>query len=313
MGPKGVNAFNQLTHSILNTNLEIKTSSQLLDKMAITFKNTIRYGISSSIFNNLTNAISKAYDYSKNLDQSLNDIRIVTGQSSEQMEKFAIQANKAAQSLGATTLDYTKGALIYYQQGLNDQEVKERTEVTLKMANVLGTSAKEVSNYMTAIWNNFDDGSESLEHYADVITALGAATASSSEEIATGLEKFSAISKTVGLSYEYATSALATVVAQTRQSADSVGTAFKTLFARIQDLEQGNTLEDGTTLGKYAEALEKVGINIKDQQGNLKDMDNILNEMGAKWQTLSKDQQVALAQNVAGIRQYSQLMALMNN
>ena len=37
---------------------------------------------------------------------------------------------------------------------------------------------------MTAIWNNFDDGSKSLEHFGDVITALGASTASSSAEIA---------------------------------------------------------------------------------------------------------------------------------
>jgi hypothetical protein len=69
---------------------------------------------------------------------------------------------------------------------------------------------------MTAIWNNFDDGSKSLEYYGDVVTALGAATASSSAEIAQGLEKFAAVAETVGLSYEYATAALATVTAQTR-------------------------------------------------------------------------------------------------
>jgi len=40
---------------------------------------------------------------------------------------------------------------------------------------------------MTAIWNNFDDGTASLEHYADVITALGAKTAASSAEIAQGM------------------------------------------------------------------------------------------------------------------------------
>jgi hypothetical protein len=39
------------------------------------------------------------------------------------------------------------------------------------------------------------------------------------------------------------------------------------LFARIQDLDLGKTLEDGTTLGSYSEALNKVGINIKDQSG----------------------------------------------
>jgi hypothetical protein len=69
---------------------------------------------------------------------------------------------------------------------------------------------------MTAIWNNFYDGSKSLEYYADVITALGAATASSSKEIAEGLEKFIAVAETAGLSYEYATAALATVTAETR-------------------------------------------------------------------------------------------------
>jgi len=127
--------------------------------------------------------------------------------------------------------------------------VKERTDATIKMANVTGESAATVSQWMTAIWNNFDDGTESLEHYADVMTALGAATASSSREIAEGIEKFAAIGDTVGLSYENAAAALATVTATTRQSADVVGTAFKTMFARIQDLELGETLEDGTTLG----------------------------------------------------------------
>ena len=68
------------------------------------------------------------------------------------------------------------------------------------------------------------------------MTALGAATASSTDEIAQGLQKFAAISDTVGLSYEYAASALATVAATSRESADVVGNSFKTLFSRIQGL-----------------------------------------------------------------------------
>jgi TP901 family phage tail tape measure protein len=84
------------------------------------------------------------------------------------------------------------------------------------------------------------------------MTALGAATASSTDEISNGLNKFASVADTVGLSYEYAASALATVTSTTRESADVVGTAFKTLFARIQDLELGKTLDDGTTIGKYA-------------------------------------------------------------
>ena len=309
----GPQAFQGLSTSLLTTNLQMKQSNKLLNDMAISFKNTVKWGISSSIWNNMTTSLGKAWDYTKRLDSSLNDIRVVSYQTADQMERFAQYANRAAKDLGTSTLDYTKAALIYYQQGLDGDAVTERTNATLKLANTTGEVASQVSDYMTAIWNNFEDGSHTIEYYADVLAKLGAETASSSDEIAAGLEKFASVAETVGLSYEYATSALTTITAATRQSADVVGTALKTLFSRIQDLELGNTLEDGTTLGKYSEALEKVGINIKTQSGDLKDMDDILDEMGAKWSTLNKDQQVALAQAVAGVRQYNQLMALMNN
>jgi TP901 family phage tail tape measure protein len=228
-------------------------------------------------------AVQSAYGYAQDLNESLNNIRIVTGYNTDQMAKFAKEANKAAKALSATTTEYTNASLIYYQQGLNTQEVKERTDVTIKMANVSRQSAEVVSDQMTAVWNNFDNGSKSLEYYADVMTALGAATASSSDEIAQGLEKFAAIADTVGLSYEYATSALATVTAETRQSADVVGTAFKTIFARMEGLNLGETLEDGTDLNKYSQALATVGVQIKDTNGEMKSMDTILDEMGSRW------------------------------
>lgn len=313
MGQQGIQQFRQLTSTILSVNRNLDKTKTIFDKMKETMRNTINWGISSSIMNSFTGAVKKSYGYVRDLDKSLNNIRVVSNESADSMERFAIEASKSAKFLGSSTLDYTDAALIYYQQGLSGEDVTERTNATLKLANTTGESASQVSDYMTAIWNNFDDGSKSLEYYADVLARLGADTASSSDEIAAGLEKFSSVANTVGLSYEYATSALTTITATTRQSADVVGTALKTLFSRIQDLELGDTLEDGTTLGTYSEALEKVGINIKDQNGELKKMDDILNEMGNKWNTLSNDQQVSLAQSVAGVRQYNQLMALMNN
>ena len=84
-----------------------------------------------------------------------------------------------------------------------------------------------------------------------------------------------------------------------------MGTALKTIFARMEDLKLGNTLDDGTSLGKYSLALEKIGVSIKDANGELKDMDVILEQTGARWSTLSRDEQTALAQSVAGIRQYA--------
>ena len=314
IGPEGQNAFVDLSKAILASQTPLTHSIKLFDKLWDSLKRTAGWQISSLAIHGIQGALSDAYDYAQDLNKSLNNIRIVTGYSADRMADFAKQANKAAKELSSTTLDYTDASLIYYQQGLDDKAVKERTDTTIKMANVTGTTAETVSQQMTAVWENFmKDGQHATEYYADVMAALGATTASSTDEIADGLEKFAAVADTVGLSYEYATSALATITAKTRQSADVVGTALKTLFARIEGLQLGKTLEDGTTLNKYSSALEAVGVNIKDDTGNLKDMDNILSEIGAKWETLSKDQQVALAQTVAGVRQYTQFVALMDN
>lgn len=313
LGPEGAEAFMSLARSISMADAPLFKVRGLLGDLFVTLKNTARWQISSSILHGFMGAVSTAYGYAQDLNESLNNIRIVTGQSSEEMAKFAKEANTAAKALSTTTTKYTDAALIYYQQGLDDEQVKERTDITIKMANVARESAETVSDQMTAVWNNFYDGSQSLEHYADAMVRLGADTASSTDEIAGGLEKFAAVANTIGLSFDNAAAALATITATTRQSEDVVGTSLRTIFARIQGLKLGETLEDGTTLNQYSQALEKVGINIKDSNGELKDMDNIIEEMGNKWQSIDKDQQVALAQQVAGVRQYTQLIALMDN
>lgn len=299
-GSGGAQAFVQLSTAISQANVESSKLNLLSNKFFKQLKRTAEFQISNTVYQMAINGLKNGYEYAQELNKSLNDIRIVSGQSAQQMADFAKQANKAAQALSSNTTAYTNAALIYYQQGLSDEQVVDRTNVTIKMANVTGDTAQTVSDQMTAIWNNFYDGSQSLEYYADVLTALGAATASSTDEIAEGVEKFAAIGKVTGLSYEYATAALATLVDRTRQSADTVGNSLKTIFSRLQGLSLGETLDDGLDLNKYSKALATVGVQILDVNGQMKDMDVILEDLASRWTTLDQGQKMALAQTVAG-------------
>ena len=312
-GVRGTTAFSDLTEQIIRAEQPLRRTSQLLDSAFRTMANSVKWQLSATAVYGIMDAISGAYQYAVDLDSSLNNIRIVSGQSAEQMAAFAEYANQAAKNLSTTTVDYADAALIYYQQGLAEEQVKERTDLTIQMANVTGDTVQQVSDQLTAVWNNFYDGSYSLEYYIDVMTKLGAATASSSSEIAEGLQDFSAIADMIGLSFDYAATAIATTTSVSRQSANVVGTSFRSIFARIQGLMMGETLEDGVDLNKYSNALAKVGINVLDATGNLRDMNSILDEMGEKWSTLSQTQQTALAQTVAGVWQYNNLVTLMNN
>lgn len=311
-GPAGVAAFNSLSSSVLSTNIQLKQSHTILDKMATTLGNTIKWNAASAAVNGLSRSVEQAWGYVKNLDSSLNDIRIVTGKSADEMADFAKQANDAAKSLGRTTTDYTKAALIYAQQGLSDEQIARRSEITLKTANVTGQSTQAVSEELTAVWNGYKVSAEEAEIYVDRLAAIAATTASDLEELSTGMSKVASAAAAMGVGQEQLAAQLSTIISVTRQAPESVGTALRTVYARISDIKAGID-EDGVTLGNYSGKMAELGFNVLDAAGNLRDMGQVMEEIGGRWQNLTREQQINLAQTMAGQRQYSNLIALFDN
>ena len=96
MGPEGQAAFTTLAQAIVEAEIPMKRTSKLLTDMGTTLKNTIKWQLSSSLIQGFTNSIREAVGFAKDLNRNLNDIRIVSGQTTEQMDKFARTANKTA-------------------------------------------------------------------------------------------------------------------------------------------------------------------------------------------------------------------------
>lgn len=312
-GAAGIQAFNQIPSAVMKTNLQLRESHSLLDRIGSTMTNSIKWGITSRVVNSLANSLQGAWNYTKALDTSLNDIRIVTGKSAEEMEKFAIQANKAAQGLGASTRDYTNAALIYYQQGLDDAESQRRAEITVKTANVTGQTGREASEQLTAIWNGYKVNAEEAELYIDKVAAVAAGTAADLEEMATGMSKVASAANAAGVDIDQLNATLATVISVTREAPETIGSSFKTIYARLGDLKLGGTDEDGVTLGKVSGQLEALGVQILKDNGDMREMGDIVEDIAAKWQTWTRAQQQAAAVAMAGKMQYSRLIALFDN
>lgn len=87
----------------------------------------------------------------------------------------------------------------------------------------------------------------------------------------------------------------------------------KTIYARLGDLQLGDTLEDGTTLGSIGKAMQAVGVDIQDTTGNLRNMGDVIEELMGKWQSLDTAEKQALAIKLAGKYQYNNLLALLEN
>lgn len=310
-GVAGVNTFRNMATSILTANGQMKQSVEWLDKIKTTFSNTLKWSISSSAMNSFTGSIQTAYNYINDLDKSLNNIRIVTKMSSDEMANFAQQATRAAKTLGVATTDYTDAALIYYQQGLTTEQASERARITSQVSNVTGQSTEAVSEQLTSLWNGYQVALEDSELYVDKLAAVAAASASDLEELSTGMSKVASSANAMGVSADQLAATLSTIISVTRQAPESVGTALKTIYARMADIESGE--DDETSLGNYTAEMANLGVNVLNAEGKLRDMGEVIEEVGSKWTKFSREQQLALAQSMAGTRQYNNLIALFDN
>ena len=313
LGSVGQGAFIDLTNAIFTANTQIARTKSFLDKIGETIFNAAKWSVAYGAINNITNGIKSAWNYAVSLDSALNDIRIVTGKSYEDMEKFAVSANKAAKALGTTTKNYTKGALIYYQQGLNEKDVMARAEVTAKAANVTGQTMQEVSEQLTAVWNGYKVTADEAEAYIDRLAAVAASSAADLEELSTAMSKVASSASTMGIDIDQLTAQIATIESVTRQDAASIGTALKTIYARMGDLAVGAEDEFGVALGDVSGKMKQMGIDILDQEGNMRNMGTVIEEVAAKWDTWTSAQQQAAAVALAGKRQYNNLFALFEN
>ena len=312
-GEKGRTAFRNLATEALTAQRQIKQTHNIIQDMANTMANTVKWSIASSAMNSFTGSVQKAYGYVKQLDTSLNNIMIVTNKSSDDMARFAKQANKAAQALGAQTTAYTDAALIYYQQGLNDQEVQARAETTVKAANVTGMSGQDTSEALTAVWNGYRVQAEETELYVDKLAKVAAGTAADLEELSTGMSKVASAANTAGVDIDQLNAILGTVISVTREAPETIGSGFKTIFARMGDLALDGQDEYGVKLGNVSGKLHELGIELLDEQGNMRDMGTVIEEVAAKWETWTRAQKQAAAVAMAGKMQYSRLMSLFEN
>ena len=189
----------------------------------------------------------------------------------------------------------------------------ERTRLVTEVSNVTGQSAATVADEMTAVWNGYKATAQDAELYIDKLANVAAHNATSLAEMANGMSKVAAAANDLGVNFDQLEAQMATIISVTRQAPESVGTALKTIYARIGDLKTDGTDEFGISLGEVSNQLASMGIQILDQEGNIRDIGVVIEEVAQKWNTWTEAQRQAAAIAMAGKRQYNNLIALFSN
>lgn len=174
----------------------------------------------------------------------------------------------------------------------------------------------EAADAMTVAIRGFKLEMSDAQHITDVYSEVAAISASDTQELATAMSKTASSAASVGMSFENTTAMIATMVEATRESATNIGSAMKSIISRMSEMKAGLSQdENGEFLdaSKVETALKSVGVALRDSQGQFRDLDQVIIELGERWSSLDSATKRYLGTIIAGNRQQSRFLALMEN
>ena len=248
------------------------------------------------------------------LDKSLTEQAMVTGLTRQQTYKLLKSYQELAAQTGATTKEVASVATEYMKQGKSIQDALTLTQAAVSAAKIAGISTADSVNYLTTALNGFRLSAEDAMSVSDKFAAVAASSATDYNELAVALSKVASQANLAGMSIDYTTALLAKGLETTREAPETMGTALKTIIARMREMSDfGETLEGDTDVNNVERQLAYVDIALKNTNGELRSTEDVLDELGRKWNTLSTNQQAAIAKALAGTRQQSRLIAMMDD
>ena len=102
------------------------------------------------------------------------------------------------------------------------------------------------------------------------------------EELSVASQKSASVANTVGVDMEQFAGHIAAIEATTREAPENIGNGLKTLYSRFSDIKLGETLEDGVDYGQFSSALKKVGVDVLDASGKMRNVGDIIEDMMVK-------------------------------
>lgn len=327
-------AFDNIQKSAENANAPISKTKNNLDNFGDTATTIVKTAdevqrLQNQVmdFFSISNAvqlfkrtIQSAFDTVQKLDAAMTETAVVTDFSIGDMWDNLPQYTDTANELGATIQGVYETMTLFYQQGLNTTETFEIGTETLKMARIAGLDYAQTTDLMTAALRGFNMelNATSAQRINDVYSELAAITASDTEEIATAMTKTASIAASANMEFETTAAFLAQMIETTRESAENLGTAMKTIIARFTEIKKDPTgiveVEgESASFNDIDDALRSVGVTLTDTNGKFRDLDDVFLDLSEKWNTLDIMQQRYIATVAAGSRQQSRFIAMMNN
>lgn len=303
--------FNDLKLDAIKAGVE---TTNVFDKLGSALKTNIKQKAVTAIAGFSVQQLKEVYDNVVKLDSAVVNLSMVTGYNRDRTKELVASYSEMAQELGAVTSEVAAAADDWLRQGYSLEDTNELIKTSTVLSKIGLIDSAEATQYLTSAIKGYKVEINDAMSIADKLSAVDMAAAVSVGGLAEGMSKTANSARLAGVEMDTLLGYLAAVGEVTQQDMASIGNAFKTMFARYSNVKLNKLVDDdGESLNDYERILTRVGIRLRDNLGEFRDFADVLDDVQAKWSSLTEVEQSAIATALGATRQKENVLTLMEN
>lgn len=229
-------------------------------------------------------------------DAALQDLVKVVDTTRTSLEDLGAGLFRVANATGNTVQAVAESTGQFVRQGLEVPEALERTRAALIGVNAANISVNDSTKLVTVALRVFGSEIDSAVEALDILNITADNAATNQQNIVQALLRSGSAAAAVGVSFRELNAIIAATVEQTQLSGNRIGSALKTIFARL-----------ATNTSGFREQANALGANIQAGDGLLQ----TLQKLADVFPSLTADQQAQLTTLAAGKRRFTEFSAIL--
>ena len=304
---KAADSVNKYGESTRNAAIETKTFGQQLSDA---FTRLLRYYVAQLPIQMVRKGIQETITTVKEFDSALIEFKKVSDLAGDSLTNYVSKLAEMGEVTGSTMQAMVEASTEFKKSGFSDEDSAKLASIAEMYRNIADEeiSAADSASFIISQMKAFNIEASQTEHIIDAVNETSNNFAVSSADIATNLGKMSSAMAINGVTFEEQIGLLIGVTEITR-NASSATRGLTMISSRLTQV-----LDDTSSTGKKLAAIyEKLGISIKDENGQLRSAYDILKDLSAQWDNLSENEQKYISLTSAGARQQNVFTSLMTN
>ena len=227
-------------------------------------------------------------------EQSMANTASVAGATSEELKKLSDYARKMGEQSVFSASQAADAMYYLASAGMNTKEIMGALEGTLALAAATQSDLAYTSESVAASLSQYGLAAEDAERVSNVFAAAISDSQATMDKLTTSMSYVGPMAYSMGMDIEDTTGILMNLY-NAGLDGSKAGTALRMAFVKLIEPTQ-----DGTA------ALEKLGVAVKDSEGNMRPFKDIIDDLGVAGMS------TADAMDIFGIRAGPAMMALVS-